>query len=153
MRPQVLVQAGAYVKEEICRALVVLLTNATALHGYAARAAYRALCDNLEDASLSLLTVSTWLLGTYHYLPSRVSDVGFGAGGCIAWPAHCPALWALRDFGSLADWVLGTIQSKQEVWVQVSTASCWWAVGEPCSRGRSPSLCHPPIWSVCWRQS
>lgn len=38
---QVLTQAGAYVKEEVCRAFIVLVTNAPDLHGYAVRAMYR----------------------------------------------------------------------------------------------------------------
>ncbi len=34
-------QAGAYVKDEVCRALIVLITNAPELHGYAVRTMYR----------------------------------------------------------------------------------------------------------------
>ncbi|KAJ9510964.1 hypothetical protein QJQ45_027811 [Haematococcus lacustris] len=38
---QVMTQAGAHVKEEVCRALIVLITNAPELHAYSARAMYR----------------------------------------------------------------------------------------------------------------
>lgn len=62
---QVLVQAGAYVKDDACRALILLVVNATQLHAYAARACYRALTANLEAAQPSLLMVATWCLGEY----------------------------------------------------------------------------------------
>jgi AP-1 complex subunit gamma-1 len=60
-----MIQAGAYVKEEVCRALIVLITNATELHGYAARASYTALKEHLNQADLSLLMVTTWFLGAF----------------------------------------------------------------------------------------
>lgn len=60
---QVLVQAGAYVKDDACRALILLVVNAAQLHAYAARASYRALTANLEAAQPSLLMVATWCLG------------------------------------------------------------------------------------------
>ena len=58
-------QAGAYVKEEVCRALSVLVTNAEQLHGYAARSSYTALKGNINQAELSLIMVSTWFLGEF----------------------------------------------------------------------------------------
>ena len=60
---QVIVQAGAYVKEEVCRALVVLVSNAPELHAYAARLAMQFLKQHRETASHSLLITSTWFLG------------------------------------------------------------------------------------------
>lgn len=60
---QVLVQAGAYVKDDACRALILLVVNAAQLHAYAARASYRALTANLAAAQPSLLMVATWCLG------------------------------------------------------------------------------------------
>jgi AP-1 complex subunit gamma-1 len=61
----VLVQAGAYVKDDACRALILLVVNAAQLHGYAVRAAYRALAASLDRAQASLLQVTTWCLGEY----------------------------------------------------------------------------------------
>ena len=60
---QVMVQAGAHVKEEVCRALVVLVSNAPELHAYAVRQMYTALKTNREQLALSLLMVTTWFLG------------------------------------------------------------------------------------------
>jgi hypothetical protein len=50
------------VKEESSRALVVLVTNAPALHAYAVRQMYAALQDH-ADAEFSLLMVATWIVG------------------------------------------------------------------------------------------
>ena len=62
---QVMQQAGSHVKEEVCRALIVLISNAPELHGYAARAMYRALKESIAQAelSLSLVTCTCWFLG------------------------------------------------------------------------------------------
>ena len=61
---QVLVQAGGTVKEEVCRSLVVLLTNAPDLHGYAARAFFRALRDApARPPPVLLATTAAWFLG------------------------------------------------------------------------------------------
>ena len=62
---QVMQQAGAYVKEEVCRALIVLISNAPELHGYTARSMYRALKDSADQAelTLSLVTSTCWFLG------------------------------------------------------------------------------------------
>lgn len=56
-------QAGAYVKEEVVRALIVLISNATDLHGYCVRAMFRTLQANLATAEPSLITASTWVIG------------------------------------------------------------------------------------------
>ena len=56
-------QAGGYVKEEVWRAFIVLLTNSPDLHAYAARSLFRALRDNLQTAQLSLLATATWYIG------------------------------------------------------------------------------------------
>lgn len=62
---QVMLQAGAYVKEEVCRALIVLISNAPELHAYAARCMYKALKSSLDqvDIPLSLITCTAWFLG------------------------------------------------------------------------------------------
>ena len=66
---QVMQQAGAHVKEEVCRALIVLISNAPELHGYAARTMYRALKESIgqADLSLSLVTSTCWFLGQLFY--------------------------------------------------------------------------------------
>lgn len=64
-RLQVMVQAGAHVKEEVVRALIVLITNAQDLHAYCARTMYAALQANLLTAEPSLITASTWVIGEY----------------------------------------------------------------------------------------
>ena len=58
-----MIQAGAYVKEEVVRALIVLISNATDLHGYCARAMYRTLQTNLATAEPALVTATTWVIG------------------------------------------------------------------------------------------
>ena len=60
---QILLQAGAAVKEEVVRALLVLLTNAPELHAYVSRQLYAALANTWAEADLSLVVVSTWWLG------------------------------------------------------------------------------------------
>lgn len=60
---QVLVQAGAYVKEEVVRALVVTISNAPALQGYAVRLLYRALINMVEDGDEALRLAALWCLG------------------------------------------------------------------------------------------
>ena len=61
--PQVMMQAGGDVKEEVWRACIVLLTNAPELHAYAARRLYAALRDSLPSAQLSLVATATWYIG------------------------------------------------------------------------------------------
>lgn len=56
-------QAGAVVKEEVVRALIVLITNAPDLHGYAARAFYSALKADPDAAEFALVMASTWIIG------------------------------------------------------------------------------------------
>ena len=60
---QVLSVAGAYAKEEVCRTLVVHISNAPKLHAYAARQAFHCLQEHQKDANLLLLTTTAWLLG------------------------------------------------------------------------------------------
>lgn len=56
-------QAGAAVKEEVVRALIVLISNAPELHGYAVRAFYKALDTHLDRAEFALIMAATWLIG------------------------------------------------------------------------------------------
>ena len=60
---QALHQAGAYAKEEVCRTLVVLISNEPKLHAYAARQSFRVLQMDAKDASLLLMVTTTWFLG------------------------------------------------------------------------------------------
>ena len=61
-------QAGGDVKEEVWRGCIVLLTNTPELHGYAARALFRALRERLPDAQLSLVATATWYIGARPFL-------------------------------------------------------------------------------------
>lgn len=61
---QVLVQAGAYVKEEVVRALIVTISNAPELQGYAVRLLFRALINMVEDGEEALRLAALWCLGT-----------------------------------------------------------------------------------------
>ncbi|KAK9830950.1 hypothetical protein WJX81_001389 [Elliptochloris bilobata] len=73
---QVLTQAGGTVKEAVCRSLVVLLTNAPELHGYAAREFFRALRDARGRPPAPLLaTTAAWFLGEYGELVTAGSPL------------------------------------------------------------------------------
>lgn len=61
----VMSQAGTLVKEQVVRALVVLVTNAPELHAYAARSAARALQRTGAAAETSLLTWALWTVGEF----------------------------------------------------------------------------------------
>lgn len=67
---QALVIAGAHAKGEVCRTLVVLISNEPKLQAYAARQSYRALKDNLSGSSLLLTTLTAWFLGTIQDIPN-----------------------------------------------------------------------------------
>jgi AP-1 complex subunit gamma-1 len=56
-------KAGTYAKEEAVRGAVVLIANAPELHGYAARALFRALSD--ERAQPALTQLAVWCIGEY----------------------------------------------------------------------------------------
>ena len=56
-------------KEEVVRALVVLLTNAPELHPYVSRQLYNALALSWAEADLSLVMVATWWMGAPPSLP------------------------------------------------------------------------------------
>ena len=63
---QILLQAGAAVKEEVTRSLLVLLTNAPELQPYVSRQLYAALARTWEHCDLSLIVVASWWLGAGH---------------------------------------------------------------------------------------
>ncbi|KAI4328230.1 hypothetical protein L6164_020603 [Bauhinia variegata] len=60
---KVLSEAGNFVKDEIWHALIVVITNASDLHGYTARALYRAFQTSAEQESL--VRVAVWCIGEY----------------------------------------------------------------------------------------
>mmetsp|Transcript_434 Transcript_434/g.1115 ORF Transcript_434/g.1115 Transcript_434/m.1115 type:complete len:863 (+) Transcript_434:107-2695(+) len=62
---QVMVQAGAHVKDEVCRSFIVLITNAPGLHAYSVRSLYRSLKANLATAESSLLCCGLWCIGEF----------------------------------------------------------------------------------------
>jgi hypothetical protein len=53
------------VKEEAVRALIVLISNAEDLHGYAVRALYGAVKQHLATAAPSLLVAGGWCIGEF----------------------------------------------------------------------------------------
>ena len=138
-RLQVLVQAGAYVKDDACRALILLVVNAAQLHAYAARACYRALTANLEAAQPSLLMVATWCLGAG--ASRRV-----GAEGPVGLARPDDKLHLHRSPCSALLWTLS-------IWLQASTVSCWWAArAASCWRGRRRWPLARQTWWACWRR-
>jgi AP-1 complex subunit gamma-1 len=59
-------QAGPHVKEEACRHLAGVILNAGQLHGYAARALFRALRDATPAAAApALVRLAAWCVGEY----------------------------------------------------------------------------------------
>ncbi|KAI4314294.1 hypothetical protein L6164_027217 [Bauhinia variegata] len=60
---KVLSEAGNFVKDEIWHALIVMITNASDLHGYTVRALYRAFQTSAEQESL--VRVAVWCIGEY----------------------------------------------------------------------------------------
>jgi hypothetical protein len=112
----VMSQAGPYVKEEVCRALVVLVTNAAELHAYAARRMFAAARERLDSAAPSLLTTALWTVGEFGemLLP----------GGRLA---GCLAAW-------LAGWLAAWLAARMRGWY------CWWQHAAACC---SPAAGHP----------
>jgi AP-1 complex subunit gamma-1 len=74
---QVMVQAGSHVKEEVVRALLVLIANAPDLHAYSTRAMYRALTTHMATAEGPLLLACVWSVGEYGemLLPGKGPEV------------------------------------------------------------------------------
>ncbi|KAG5079005.1 hypothetical protein AAZX31_02G031200 [Glycine max] len=60
---KVLSEAGNFVKDEVWYALVVVISNASELHGYTVRALYRAFQTSAEQETLVRVTV--WCIGEY----------------------------------------------------------------------------------------
>ena len=65
-------RAGTYVREEVTRSFVVLVSNAPQLHAYAARALFRALSEERGQPALS--QVAVWALGEYGELVVSGAD-------------------------------------------------------------------------------
>ncbi|KAK8979754.1 hypothetical protein V6N11_065957 [Hibiscus sabdariffa] len=60
---KVLSEAGNFVKDEVWHALIVVISNASELHGYTVRALYRAFQASTEQESL--VRVAVWCIGEY----------------------------------------------------------------------------------------
>lgn len=73
-------EAGRYVNEEAWRALLVLILNSQQLHGYAARALYRALRTLGSAAAPSLIASAVWTIGEYGELVVSLSGGRTGKG-------------------------------------------------------------------------
>ncbi|XP_027152572.1 AP-1 complex subunit gamma-2-like [Coffea eugenioides] len=70
---KVLSEAGNYVKDEVWHALIVVITNASNLHGYAVRSLYR-LVQTAGDQEI-LVRVAVWCIGEYGDM--LVNNTGF----------------------------------------------------------------------------
>ncbi|XP_039006909.1 AP-1 complex subunit gamma-2-like isoform X2 [Hibiscus syriacus] len=60
---KVLSEAGNFVKDEVWHALIVVISNASDLHGYSVRALYRTFQTSAEQESL--VRVAVWCIGEY----------------------------------------------------------------------------------------
>ncbi|CAN0925526.1 AP-1 complex subunit gamma-2 [Linum grandiflorum] len=60
---KVLTEAGNFVKDEVWHALVVVISNASDLHGYTVRALYRSFQTSAEQETL--VRVAVWCIGEY----------------------------------------------------------------------------------------
>ncbi|KAK8370113.1 hypothetical protein V6Z11_A01G155500 [Gossypium hirsutum] len=60
---KVLSEAGNFVKDEVWHALIVVISNASDLHGYSVRALYRAFQTSAEQETL--VRVAVWCIGEY----------------------------------------------------------------------------------------
>lgn len=101
---QTLYQAGAYAKEEVCRTLVVLISNEPKLHAYAARQSFRSLQSDAKNASLLLMLTTTWFLGT----PSA-SAASASTASAMTTDMWMPVLQALQDHQEcyIGRWYMG----------------------------------------------
>ncbi|CDP00189.1 unnamed protein product [Coffea canephora] len=70
---KVLSEAGNYVKDDVWHALIVVITNASNLHGYAVRSLYR-LVQTAGDQEI-LIRVAVWCIGEYGDM--LVNNTGF----------------------------------------------------------------------------
>ncbi|KAJ0446923.1 putative adaptor protein complex AP-1, gamma subunit [Helianthus annuus] len=60
---KVLSEAGNHVKDEVWHALIVVITNASNLHGYTVRSLYKAIQKSADQATL--VRVAVWCIGEY----------------------------------------------------------------------------------------
>uniref|UniRef100_A0A7N0UKA1 AP-1 complex subunit gamma n=1 Tax=Kalanchoe fedtschenkoi TaxID=63787 RepID=A0A7N0UKA1_KALFE len=60
---KVLSEAGNFVKDQVWHGLIVVISNATELHGYTVRSLYRAFHSSVEQESL--VRVAIWCIGEY----------------------------------------------------------------------------------------
>ncbi|MBA0682589.1 hypothetical protein Goari_024294, partial [Gossypium aridum] len=60
---KVLSEAGNFVKDEVWHALIIVISNASDLHGYTVRALYRAFLTSTEQETL--VRVAVWCIGEY----------------------------------------------------------------------------------------
>ncbi|PWA92212.1 adaptor protein complex AP-1, gamma subunit [Artemisia annua] len=69
---KVLCEAGNYVKDDVWHALVVVITNASNLHGYTVRSLYRAIQTSVDQEAV--VRVGVWCIGEYGDL--LVNNIG-----------------------------------------------------------------------------
>ncbi|CAM8883651.1 unnamed protein product [Rhodiola kirilowii] len=73
---KVLSEAGNFVKDEVWHGLIVVISNATDLHGYTVRSLYRAFHLSVEQESL--VRVAIWCIGEYADLLEKNSRMVAG---------------------------------------------------------------------------
>ncbi|CAA0814157.1 AP-1 complex subunit gamma-2 [Striga hermonthica] len=72
---KVLTEAGNYVEDEVWHGLIIVITNASDLHGYAVRALYKAVQSSGEQETLA--RVAIWCIGEYgEMLVSKAGIIG-----------------------------------------------------------------------------
>ncbi|KAF5944863.1 hypothetical protein HYC85_018940 [Camellia sinensis] len=62
-RPSKLLNVGSFVKDEVWHALIVVISNASNLHGYTVRSLYKAVQTSGDQESL--VRVAVWCIGEY----------------------------------------------------------------------------------------
>ena len=85
-------QAGAYVQEDVIRLLILLVSNAPELHGYAVRSFYAAFARWKGQESLALVTV--WCVGEYgEMLVNRAGELETEDPITVRTPHPIPTGW------------------------------------------------------------
>ncbi|PPS05996.1 hypothetical protein GOBAR_AA14646 [Gossypium barbadense] len=110
---KVLSEAGNFVKDEVWHALIVVISNASDLHGYSVRALYRAFQTSTEQETL--VRVAVWCIGEYGDM--LVNNVGMLD---IEEPITVSASLSIES--SVAGSLLGSLSASLKIFVTESDA-------------------------------
>ncbi|KHG03741.1 hypothetical protein F383_26904 [Gossypium arboreum] len=110
---KVLSEAGNFVKDEVWHALIVVISNASDLHGYSVRALYRAFQTSAEQETL--VRVAVWCIGEYGDM--LVNNVGMLD---IEEPITVSASLSIES--SVAGSLLGSLSASLKIFVTESDA-------------------------------